>query len=391
MKKIKNRSIFILLTIILSLGITLGAVYYMYQYKDSRENQLKTSMISLNFTEKSEVINLTSNVPMIDDLGLKGTPYEFSITNTSTVPIKANIKLDVDNDTTIKYGAVRYALFIDDERVIKDYVHRDNLTLYEVSELKPNEVINCKLYFWIDYYYDYPGEIFKAKIKAVGESIDKLQQEAITVTFDADGGVLDTTTKEVYYHGYYGELPTPTKEGYTFMGWNGKNLINAYDREQQQKNGLTIYVKDGVFYIYGTNTQNNDEYVILTYNNDNNDFPLLQKNERYTISVSNHIPGIYIQSNYLYQENKQAAFFRLCDRYEQTYSSHTFIVYNDYIKTRSFFVGIWHQSSSINGNFKVQLEKGEQATEYEPYYITSYTKVVQNGNHTLKAIWKENS
>ena len=56
MKKIKNRNIFIVLTIILSLGITLGAVYYMYQYKDTRENKLKTSMISLNFTEKSEII-----------------------------------------------------------------------------------------------------------------------------------------------------------------------------------------------------------------------------------------------------------------------------------------------------------------------------------------------
>ena len=29
--------------------------------------------------------------------------------------------------------------------------------------------------------------------------------------------------------------------------------------------------------------------------------------------------------------------------------------------------------------------------QYEPYYITSDTRVVQNQDHTLKAIWKENN
>ena len=40
-------------------------------------------------------------------------------------------------------------------------------------------------------------------------------------------------------------------------------------------------------------------------------------------------------------------------------------------------------------DFKLQIEKGDTATEYEPYYITSDTKVVQNKDHTLKAIWKK--
>ena len=37
----------------------------------------------------------------------------------------------------------------------------------------------------------------------------------------------------------------------------------------------------------------------------------------------------------------------------------------------------------------IQLEEGHTATEYEPYFIDKYTKVVQYENHTLKAIWKE--
>ena len=40
-----------------------------------------------------------------------------------------------------------------------------------------------------------------------------------TVTFDADGGSATSQTKEVIYNKEYGELPTPTKTGYDFVGW----------------------------------------------------------------------------------------------------------------------------------------------------------------------------
>ena len=37
----------------------------------------------------------------------------------------------------------------------------------------------------------------------------------------------------------------------------------------------------------------------------------------------------------------------------------------------------------------VQLEEGTKVTEWEPYYITNNLNIVQNKDHTLKAIWKE--
>ncbi len=43
-----------------------------------------------------------------------------------------------------------------------------------------------------------------------------------TVTFNANGGTTDTTSKTVTYDSMYGDLPTPTKEGYTFVGWHTK-------------------------------------------------------------------------------------------------------------------------------------------------------------------------
>ena len=40
-----------------------------------------------------------------------------------------------------------------------------------------------------------------------------------TVTFNADGGKVTASTKNVTFGSTYGELPTPTRSGYTFAGW----------------------------------------------------------------------------------------------------------------------------------------------------------------------------
>lgn len=45
---------------------------------------------------------------------------------------------------------------------------------------------------------------------------DKIQ---IVITFDANGGTCDVESKVYTYGDIYGELPTPTRNGYTFLGW----------------------------------------------------------------------------------------------------------------------------------------------------------------------------
>ncbi len=44
--------------------------------------------------------------------------------------------------------------------------------------------------------------------------------EPLVVTFDAQGGEVDKTSKGVILNTVYGELPTPTRAGYTFDGWH---------------------------------------------------------------------------------------------------------------------------------------------------------------------------
>jgi uncharacterized repeat protein (TIGR02543 family) len=69
------------------------------------------------------------------------------------------------------------------------------------------------------------------------------------VTFDPQGGNVSTTSKRVQYGETYGDLPTPVREGYTFVGWYST-----------QTNGTTQIVdttvvnitKDQTLYAYWT-------------------------------------------------------------------------------------------------------------------------------------------
>lgn len=45
------------------------------------------------------------------------------------------------------------------------------------------------------------------------------QQNKYVITFNANGGNVSPTTKEVTQYSTYGTLPTPTRTGYTFKGW----------------------------------------------------------------------------------------------------------------------------------------------------------------------------
>ena len=60
-----------------------------------------------------------------------------------------------------------------------------------------------------------------------------------TLSFDTNGGEVDDPSKEVQYEEGYGELPVPTRENYTFVGW--------FDDEGNEVTAETIMsVKEGI-------------------------------------------------------------------------------------------------------------------------------------------------
>jgi uncharacterized repeat protein (TIGR02543 family) len=55
-----------------------------------------------------------------------------------------------------------------------------------------------------------------------GTCKDHFEGYNFMVNFDVNGGLVDSTSKIVAVGDTYGTLPTPTKDGYAFLGWNTK-------------------------------------------------------------------------------------------------------------------------------------------------------------------------
>lgn len=70
-------------------------------------------------------------------------------------------------------------------------------------------------------------------------------KQTYTLYFDPDGGNVDTNSKRVTYGEYYGELPTPYRDGYTFEGWytgrNGAGSLRWSGKYVTTKSDETVY------------------------------------------------------------------------------------------------------------------------------------------------------
>ena len=69
-----------------------------------------------------------------------------------------------------------------------------------------------------------------------------------TVTFDANEGTVTPAEKTVTYGNTYGELPTPTRKGYTFVGW----FTSAKDGRQVKADAEVTTAADRTLYAHWT-------------------------------------------------------------------------------------------------------------------------------------------
>jgi len=235
----------------------------------------------------------------------------------------------------------------------------DEITIIEESA--PVGTTMYKVYAWLQgassAQNNVPGKQFNVELNA------EIGENQYQVTFDADGGTVSPETMVVEYGSTYQNLPEPTRTGYTFLGWNGKNMFNKNANPYKDSiylNGLTgEEVSNGEYSIYEMNILPNTSYVIT--NNGGCTAP------GYAIYNSN---GDMLSGN-RYNNTRIIKF---------TTPSNA-----SYIR----FTVITIASKSDKETY--QLEEGTTATAYEPYYITNGTTVVQDKNHTLTAIWQKNS
>lgn len=178
----------------------------------------------------------------------------------------------------------------------------------------------------------------------------------LTVTYDANGGSVSPASKQVEYRGTYGSLATPTKSGYDFVGWNGKNLFN-------KDLAVSGYTDDASGNVYSASNSYSTNYIEI---NSNTTY-IIQP----TLSSGNWGAFYDVNKNYI-------SGFNYANRSITSPSNAKYIRFT-----------LSYGNSNTNWATTAQIEEGSEATEYEPYYVTSSTIVTRMTNHTLRAIWEE--
>ena len=226
------------------------------------------------------------------------------------------------------------------------------------------------------------GDSITLGIEATGKQVMDSPVTQYAVTFDLNGGTLanhgDSTqiTKQVNYGESYGALPEPTREGYTFAGWNGKNLFNGLNK------GITlVHYGNSAGNQYISNTSATSDFIEVDFNS----------NDLYCLSGLTRNAYSYVAA---YNENKEFIGRTGGSAHSAiTFSNSSFTGQATGIGGEVKYVRItqydgYYDENEID-NLKIQLEAGNIVTEYEPYIISSSTTVTQAKNHTLTAIWEK--
>lgn len=192
----------------------------------------------------------------------------------------------------------------------------------------------------------------------------KWSSTQITVTFNPNGGGVSPLTKVVKKGGIYGEMPTPTKAGYTFNGWVGKNLFDK--TATAYKKGPYLRGSDGEEVSYGA-------YSIYQ----------IQVPAGATLTITNS--GQSIAPGYAFYTALGA--YITGANYEQKAVITTTVPANaTYIRVSVNFGEEYRKDIDY-----FQVEIGSTQTTYENYkIITPSTNITSTQNHALCAIWTEN-
>lgn len=194
----------------------------------------------------------------------------------------------------------------------------------------------------------------------------KWSSTQITVTFNPNGGGVSPLTKVVKKGGTYGELPTPTKAGYTFNGWGfamplsvGANTVRQDDytiKSGAAKEDTYFWVNQNYHLTIG------NQYVVKFY-------AIVDPNNTWRLSPQNRTPEFSLKNGYnevTFVAGDSRGFF-FDDKNPDP--DHPFIITDVIIEAQT---------------------EGEVITFSTTKYVNSETQITLENNHTLFAQWTEN-
>ena len=212
--------------------------------------------------------------------------------------------------------------------------------------------------------------------------------KSYTVTFDANGGDVNSASKIVYYDEFYGSLPTPTRANYEFVGWSGAASVPDFS-QWTMANGASYDASTGILTM-GTETA--AAYSPVFYVGEMTSLYLYIYAMCNTDSDLNTGVDYYSDANTAYSANGWSGKFT-SQGVEVGKWGWTRTLYGKSTEISSgtcryVRLGIFRDSRFAPQTFYVKKCMLGTTDNYPKTYTTSTTKVTTPANHTLVADWK---
>ena len=266
--------------------------------------------------------------------------------------------------------------------------------------------------------------------------------ESATVTFNPSGGTVDPTSKSVMVNETYGTLPTPTKEGYTFVGWakESTTVPTGYQKLTYIESTGTQYIDTGYYANPNTGVETNVQFTDLTvqqrvFGADNNDSTDVNysvyingsgnwaysfktgtgnwKSTGVTVNTSRHTiemnrGGKFKIDSTTYNQNMDGSVTSTSNYTMLIFASHMFDNIAHWAKLRVYYFKIYEGNTlvkdfipvyrmtdgamglydQLNDAYYFNAGRGKfKKGSFSDGLITSSTVVTDGSDHTLYAIW----
>ena len=253
--EIDNKTLkrFIVIGVLLVLFTIVGISYALWTSLNTQneKNIVHTDCFKLKFNESND-INLTNTYPIIESDALLLTPYTFTIKNECSLSMAYQINLETLDTTTFDPSHLRYKLDNQTSKLLSaapinssGTVRTDaiNSRKLEKGILIGGQEKTYDFRIWIDEdaTIESANKYFEGKIVV----ISTLSETNHEITLNTNGGQVGSTTIEVIIGKEIGILPTPTKEGFEFVGWYlDENFNNqVIDTTIVTKDMINLYAK----------------------------------------------------------------------------------------------------------------------------------------------------
>lgn len=204
-----------------------------------------------------------------------------------------------------------------------------------------------------------------------------------TVTYDANGGTVTPTSVAINYNQLYGTLPTPTRAGYSFFGWNGKNVLNL----------STSLVAPAYTTLVDSSTMSFN--VTTTVGGVANTISGFKVQQYLNGSYVYQIFATGVLGHHAYTFTKTSAFNQLRIAVNGSKADSTYVVDASHLTdgqeyTFSFNIDAFDGQACTATVSKLMIEAGNTYTGFQPYYVTATTPANIAADHTLTAHWVAN-